>query len=183
MSTKTRLAIAIIAMLTTSIGCSSQEKEKSAPDSAAKTVADTTGYRLLIGKPFPNIEILDLDGTPVHTGNLISRGRVIVFLEPTCSYCAQMISKWRSQFEEKRMLAEEVVAIVPAGLETARAYARLQSIPFAVYVDTGFTFMNRYQVTDFPLQLVVGRSGTIHDYNFQIERQIFPDQIHRQFEK
>lgn len=150
---------------------------------SSKAPADTAGYRLLIGKQFPTVDVLDLDGNVTTTSQVVGQGRVILFLEPTCSYCAKMIDRWRDQFEKKLMTPEEVAAIVPASVETARAYRRLQSLPFAVFVDTGFVFMNRFQVTDFPLQLVVGRSGTIHDYNFQVDRQIFADQIRRQFEK
>ncbi|MCC6963416.1 MAG: redoxin domain-containing protein [candidate division Zixibacteria bacterium] len=150
---------------------------------SSKAATDTTGYRLLIGQQFPNVEVLDLDGNVTKTSQILGQGRVFLFLEPTCSYCVKIIDRWRDQFEKKLMSPEEVAAIVPASVEAAQAYQRLQSLPFAVYVDTGLIFMNRFQVTDFPLQLVVGKSGTIHDYNFQVDRQIFADQIRRQFEK
>ncbi len=183
MTTRHTFAIAILILAQILGGCSSSDESEKSQVRPESSVADTTGYRLLIGKPFPDVEVLDLEGEPLRTGNLISNGRVIIFLEPTCSYCEKMISKWRSQLESGDFREDEVAAIVPAALETARAYKRLQGIPFSVYVDTGFVFMTRFQVADFPLQLVVGRSGTIHDYNFQIERQIFPDQIHSQFSK
>ncbi len=183
MTTKLTFAIAILILAQILGGCSSSEKSEKSQAPSTSSFVDTTGYRLLIGKPFPDVEVLDLEGNSLRTASLTRDGRVIIFLEPTCSYCEKMISKWRLQFEKGSFSDDEVVAIVPAALETARAYKRLQSIPFSVYVDTGFVFMTRFQVTDFPLQLVVGRSRTIHDYNFQIERQIFPEQIHSQFSK
>ncbi len=174
-------AIALLSTICLALACNTSQKSE--PKMSPKVTADTTSYRLLIGKQFPDIELLDLDGNSLLTSRIFAQGRVILFLEPTCSYCAKMIDRWRDQFEKKLMTPEEVVAIVPASVETARAYKRLQSLPFAVFVDTGFVFMNRFQVTDFPLQLVVGKSGTIHDYNFQVDRQIFADQIRRQFKK
>lgn len=180
---RNEISYTITLLITIGLALSCSPSNTGEPKVSPKTVNDTTGYRLLIGRQFPNIDVLDLDGSVTKTGQVVEHGRVILFLEPTCSYCAKMIDRWRDQFEKKLMAPEEVAAIVPASMETARAYKRLQSLPFTVYVDTGFVFMNRFQVTDFPLQLVVGKSGTIHDYNFQVDRQIFADQIRRQFEK
>jgi peroxiredoxin len=181
MTTKASIAIAILILAQIPGGCSPSDKGEKNKVPPATALTDTTGYRLLIGKTFPDVEVIDLESNSLRTTTLVSSGRVVLFLEPTCSFCERMISKWRRQLEDGAVRADEIVAIVPAALETAQAYKRLQGIPFTVYVDTGFVFMTRFQVTDFPLQLVVGRSGTIHDYNFQIERQIFPDQIRRQF--
>src|SRR5690606_35873109 len=137
-SMRNEISFAITLLFTIALALSCSSSNDGEPKVSSKAPADTAGYRLLIGKQFPTVEVLDLDGNVTTTRQVIGQGRVILFLEPTCSYCAKMIDRWRDQFDKKLMTPTEVAAIVPASVETARAYRRLQSLPFAVFVDTGF---------------------------------------------
>lgn len=139
----------------------------------------TDKYPLLIGKPFPEVEMINSNGESVSTHDLLMRGKVVLFLEPGCNGCDGMISKWNDLLNRRVVSSDEIMGITFQPPSEAGQFRAQKNITFPLYLDTCFTFMNRHSVTEFPLMLVVGKSGTIHESTYSISRQIFPDQLRR----
>lgn len=136
-------------------------------------------YRLLIGNKFPSAQLVGGDGRVVSTADLLRSGKVVLFVDPGCNSCDGMVAKWIDLVDRHTVSAEEVVAICFMKPEDAESYRNQQRMNFRLFCDTARYFMNNHEVTDFPLQLVVGRSGTIHEHTYDVGRQIFPDQLNR----
>ncbi len=143
-----------------------------APDSSEK-------YRLLIGKKFPTARVVSTEGKSISTSELMTSGKVVLFLDPGCNNCEGMINKWIGLIDRHTVSAEEVVGITNMSPADAALYHQERGMNFRLFCDTARYFMNYHDVTDFPLQLVVGRSGTIHEHTYDVGRQIFPDQLNR----
>lgn len=136
-------------------------------------------YRLLIGQKFPVADLVSTDGKGINTAELLKSGKVVLFLDPGCNSCEGMISKWVGLVDKRSVSGEEVIGICNMDPVDAALYHQERRMNFRLFCDTARYFMNNHSVTDFPLQLVVGRSGTIHEHTYDVGRQIFPDQLNR----
>ncbi|MBK7092865.1 MAG: redoxin domain-containing protein [bacterium] len=153
-----------------------EDSDNSTPQQTSKT---TEKYRLLIGQRFPTTNLTNTDGHTVSTSELLKGGKVVLFLDPGCNSCEGMISKWVGLVDKRSVSAEEVIGICNMDPVDAALYSQERRMNFRLYCDTARYFWNNHDVTDFPLQLVVGKSGTIHEHTFDVGRQIFPDQLNR----
>ncbi len=134
-------------------------------------------YKLLVGKRFPSVELVTTDGKESGTFELLKSGGVVLFLEPGCNLCEAMIDKWNGLIEKRTVGADEVVGITFMRPAEAEAYRSGRRMDFSLYCDTMGIFLNNHDVTEFPLQVVVGKSGAIYEHTIDIGRQIFPDQL------
>lgn len=153
------------------------EEPAAAVPAAAQPAA--AKYRLLIGKHFPDTELIDVNGARTSSGALARFGCVVLFLETSCSNCEAMIEKWKKLVLNGTIAQDQIFAICFQGPTEAAAYHQDRALNFPVYCDTAGYFWNNHEVHDFPLQLVVGRSGTIHESTYDAQRQVFPDQLNR----
>ena len=184
MMTKLIIAIAVLAaagMVYWFIAKDKLEKYyEDSDNSTQQQLPNTTEkYRLLIGKKFPTTQLVDSKGYLVSTTELVASGKVILFLDPGCNSCVGMINKWIDLVERHTVNADEVIGITNMLPADAALYHQELRMNFRLFCDTARYFFNNHEVTDFPLQLVVGRSGTIHEHTFDVGRQIFPDQLNR----
>lgn len=136
-------------------------------------------YRLLVGKPFPDAELIDVKGTKTSSGTLVRSGGVVLFLETSCSNCEAMIEKWKKLVVNGTIARDQIFAICFQGPAEATTYHQHREMNFPLFCDTAGYYMIQHEVHDFPLQLVVGRSGTIFESTYDAKRQVFPDQLKR----
>lgn len=136
-------------------------------------------YRLLIGKPFPNVELIAADGQRITTAELLSNGKVVLFLDPGCNSCEAMVNKWTALVGKRQVAATDVLAICFLQPDDAAEYHTKHQMNFPIYSDTAQYFIKNHELTDFPLQLVVGKSMTIHEHTYDFQRQVFFDQLER----
>lgn len=182
--TKLIIAIAVLAIAGMVYWFVSKDKlenyyEDSDNTSLQQPPSATEKYRLLIGKRFPSTSLVSSDGKLVRTSELVAGGKVILFLDPGCNSCEGMINKWVGLVDRHTVGADEVVGITNMLPADAALYRQERRMNFPLLCDTARYFFNNHEVTDFPLQLVVGRSGTIHEHTYDVGRQIFPDQLNR----
>ncbi len=182
--TKLIIAIAVLALAGMIYWFVSKDKLENyyedSDNAALQQLPNTTEkYRLLIGKKFPTASLVSSDGKLVSTAELVVAGKVVLFLDPGCNSCEGMINKWIGLIERRTVGADEVLGITNMTPADAALYHQERRMNFPLFCDTARYFFNNHEVTDFPLQLVVGRSGTIHEHTYDVGRQIFPDQLSR----
>lgn len=153
-----------------------EDSDNSAPQLISNT---TEKYRLLIGQKFPTTNLTNSEGHTVSTSDLLQSGKVVLFLDPGCNSCEAMIGKWVGLIERRSVSPDDVVGICNMNPADAALYHQERRMNFRLFCDTAMYFWNNHSVTDFPLQLVVGKSGTIHEHTYDVGRQIFPDQLNR----
>ncbi|MGB5107784.1 MAG: redoxin domain-containing protein [Candidatus Zixiibacteriota bacterium] len=138
-------------------------------------------YRLLIGKQFPNVELISNSGQSLTTSELVGDGKVILFLDPGCISCEAMANKWIALIGKHTLDPSRVFAVCFLPPTQAAQYHAERQMNFPLYSDTAQYFVKNHDLTDFPLQLVVGKSMTIHESTYDVQRQVFMDQLERWF--
>jgi len=57
---------------------------------------------LAIGSPAPALSLTDLDGEPIDLSDPRSGGRLLVFWNPACGFCSQMLDDLRAWEDQRR---------------------------------------------------------------------------------
>lgn len=123
--------------------------------------------KLLVGSTFPNLELVSTAPGAIPTARLYSDdGSIFIFLEPGCPPCESMTRKWQGLIDEGKISRERVVGVSFGEPENLAAYAKHNGLTFPIYCDTAAVFMRDFGVGDFPLVVVVGRSGTIRMFTY-----------------
>lgn len=123
--------------------------------------------KLLVGSIFPNLELVSTAPGAIPTSRLYSgNGSIFMFLEPGCPPCESMTKKWQGLIDEGKFPRERVVGISFGEPENLEAYAKHNGLTFPIYSDTAAVFMRDFGVADFPLLVVVGKSGTIRMFTY-----------------
>ncbi len=134
--------------------------------------------KLLVGTGFPDIEILNGDSILVHTVDLIrDNGSIFLFLEPGCPPCESMTRKWQALIDSGEFPREQLIGIGFDLPEHLQSYARHSALTFPIYSDTASTFMRDYGVADFPLVVIVGKSGLVKAYTYDHRVSFDPKQL------
>ncbi len=120
------------------------------------------------GQLFPGVALERTDGTGVTTKDLLAnKGGVVLFLELGCPPCKEMCERWQQFIDAKQLGEIPLWAITFSPLAEIEPYKAANKLSFPIYCDTGRVFMSQYQLTSYPMAVVVGRSGIIewHSYN------------------
>jgi len=126
--------------------------------SATLTITDTG---LPVGTPAPGFELPDLRGDLVSLAALLSDGRavVLVFVDPNCVVCTEMLPKiaeWRHDYEP----ALEVIMISRGTVEENRAkLGRYSELP--VLLQRKSEVAESYKVQPTPSAVVIHPTGVI----------------------
>lgn len=136
--------------------------------------------RLAAGTPFPDVTLFDEIGSPVGTSQLLdSRGGVVLFMELGCPPCQDMSAKWQAAIESglaKGILVAGVTINLPINV---RPYRLKHKLTFPIYSDSNNVFMDKYGVTNYPLEVVIGKSGTVNYTTFNSAEPIDFDKLSR----
>ena len=137
--------------------------------------------KLQVGSVFPDLQLMTADSGQVRTGDFVANdGSVFIFMETGCPPCETMTQKWQDLINEGEIARDQVVGIsfeAPAHVAT---YAKKRNLTFPIYADTGKVFLRDYGVTDYPLVVVVGRSGAIKMYTFDARVSFVADELKKQ---
>lgn len=118
---------------------------------------ESTGLRA--EAPFPVVDVLDLDGSPVSTEDLVGTGEAIIFFVSIgCERCTDAVLAWGKGID--RLPDDvQVFGLCDDELEYVRVYAEKTGFAFPLYCDSEAVFSERYDVNVFPS--VVGVSGGV----------------------
>ncbi len=133
-----------------------------ARSSPAHTHPETSPFPFAVGDPFPAVALADSLGGAVPSDSLLAgRGAVVLFLDPDCDGCTDMSIKWEHTLAEGFFDRSRVFAVSRAAPAVNAAYRAENRLSFPIYQDVADAFLREFDVTSYPLEVVVGQSKII----------------------
>ncbi|MCI0451334.1 MAG: peroxiredoxin family protein [Candidatus Latescibacteria bacterium] len=152
----------LFAALALAVGLAGVQFGRVLRNRSAPVVAEAPPFPFRPGDAFPDVALSDSLGTIVRSDSLLAgRGAVVLFLDPNCDGCTDMSIRWEHALAEGTIDPARVFAVSRASAGINRDYRAANRLRFPIYRDVEDAFLNRYRVTSYPLEVVVGRSGTI----------------------
>lgn len=128
----------------------------------APPVAEAPSFPFRPGDPFPDVALADSLGAIVRSGDLIAeRGAVVLFLDPECEGCTDMSIRWEHALAGGFFDPTRVIGVSRASADVIGSYRAAHRLSYPVYRDAEDAFLQTHGVTRYPLEVVVGQSGTI----------------------
>jgi peroxiredoxin len=129
----------------------------------APVIVDAPEFPWKPGDPFPAVRLADSLGVEVGSQELVSgtRGAVVLFLDPNCEGCSAMAARWEQALAGGVIEAERVFGVTSEPAERNQRYRAEHALSFPIYQDVETAFLNRHGVVTYPMEVVVGASGTI----------------------
>lgn len=132
---------------------------------------------------FPDVQLIDETGANIPSQSLIAgKGGVVMFMDLACPPCQEMTEKLQQAYATE-MSDVTVVGITPEKPHDVLYYRKKNNLTFPIYSDTAFTFMSQYQVQNFPLFVIVGKSGQVREFTFDARLPIDADHIRELIEQ
>jgi len=121
-----------------------------APDSAVSASTDTLHSRLYPGKPFPAVQVLDLQENKVSAASLVAgRPSLVLFIDPDCESCREFLAVWDKHANELPA-GLNVVGITKVDPQYAKQYKEDSGFPFPLYSDEEGIFARDYRIKIYP---------------------------------
>ena len=143
------------------------EPQMTAEDSNAPTSL------LKVGEVFPKAQVIDEGGLTTTTDDIVGgKGAVVLLMELGCPPCKEMSEKWQTAInsgEAKEIPLYGVTINLPVNI---RPYRLKHNLTFPIYSDSVNFFMDSMLVENYPLQVVVGKSGTVQSYTFDSNEKL-----------
>lgn len=125
-------------------------------------VAEAPPFPFRPGDPFPDVVLADSTGTRVRSTELgATHGAVVLFLDPNCDGCTDMSIRWEQALADGFYDPSRVFGVSRANADANRQYRAANRLSFPIYQDVEDAFVRKYDVLRYPLEIVVGQSGTI----------------------
>jgi peroxiredoxin len=119
------------------------------------------------GMVFPDVTVIAEDGSQMHTGDMIGgEGCVVLFLDLDCPPCQDMTDKWQRAADRGDVSYHQLWGIAFHPRDVVDEYVAEYGVGFPIAVDTSLTFFTEYEVNRFPLEVVVGSSGSIRSTSY-----------------
>lgn len=132
------------------------------------------------GDRFPSVVLADSLGVAVASDSLVAgHGAVVLLLDPTCEGCTDMSIRWEHIMADGFFDPSRVFGISRATGDANRAYRAANHLSFPIYRDTEDAFLRLHGVTSYPLEIVVGQSGTIQALSDDSVSPVDADEIRR----
>jgi peroxiredoxin len=125
------------------------------------------------GMVMPDAELVGIDSRAHRTSELLGdNGGVVLFLDLECPPCIDMALKWQDALDNNMIMPERVWGISYHTAEVIRAFMDENNLRFAIFTDSTHTFLKEYEVSRFPLEVIVGSSGKVRSLNYDSESPI-----------
>jgi len=116
-----------------------------------------------VGDIFPDLEVVDDARRTTSTQTLLEdKGAVVLFVDPECPPCADVVFRWQQQIDQGLIDRSNIVGIATRDPASISRYREEHRLTFSIYSDTRGQFQNSYGVKFLPLEIVVGITGTIN---------------------
>lgn len=123
----------------------------------ADAVAAAAPAFIPLGRPAPALKLPDLGGRTVDLADYRSRETVILFWNPGCGYCQQMLSDLRA-WEERRPARAPAVLVVSSGAPEA---IKAQGLASIVLHDPNFSTGAAFGVNGTPMAVRIDAAGAV----------------------
>lgn len=141
---------------------------------AQETITAAPEYPFAVGDVFPDVALTDSTETVVSSRTALGdRGAVVLFIDPDCESCELMCRRWEGAIQQGWIEVERVVAVcrVPRR-EIVSDFRAKHALTFAIYRDVEGVFLREHGVARYPLEVVVGTSGTVRSTSYDSETPI-----------
>jgi peroxiredoxin len=127
-------------------------------------IVDAPKFAFKPGDRFPDVQLADSLGTQVGSVALVTalHGAVVLFLDPNCEGCSAMAARWERGVADGVIEPERVIGITTEASAVNAKYRADHGLNFPIYQDVATAFLNQHGVVSYPMELVVGPSGTIN---------------------
>lgn len=127
-------------------------------------VIEAPAFAFKPGDPFPDVRLADSLGTEVGSVALVTerRGAVVLFLDPNCEGCSDMAARWQRGVSDGVIEIERVIGITSEPAAVNAKYRADYGLDFPIYEDIATAFIQQHGVVTYPMEIVVGPSGTIN---------------------
>jgi peroxiredoxin len=112
------------------------------------------------GDRFPDVAVEGEGRAGWTTGELVSQGAVVLFLDLDCPPCTDVAVSWQELLESGRELPP-IFGITTSDAERIADYREDMALTFAIYSDQAQRFRTDWNVRRYPLQVIVDRGGTV----------------------
>jgi peroxiredoxin/uncharacterized membrane protein YphA (DoxX/SURF4 family) len=109
-----------------------------------------------LGAPVPDLDLADLAGRPTALADLLGKRSVLIFWDPGCGFCQQMLSDLRALEAEPRRGAPQLVVLSAGDADAVRE----QAIGAPVLLDPDAAAMDAFGAGGTPMGVLV-EDGTI----------------------
>ncbi len=109
------------------------------------------------GSPAPEFELPDLDGRLVTQANLGGSETLVLFWDPSCGFCQQMLDDLRAWERDRPEDAPQLLVISTGAVDVNRQMGLKSSI----LLDQGFDVGRRFGASGTPSAVLVDRKGKI----------------------
>lgn len=114
------------------------------------------------GDVFPDVPLTDSLGTHVGSAALVrGKGAVVLFLDPNCHGCLAMAERWEGAVDNGAVEPERVIAVTRDPAAVNNHYRAEHGLSYPLYTDSASVFLKQHGVAEYPMEMVVGVSGTI----------------------
>jgi peroxiredoxin len=110
-----------------------------------------------IGEPAPEVKLPDLQGTTVELKDFRGQKTLVLFWNPGCGFCQQMLPEIR-EWEENRPEGAPKLLFVSAGTEEANRDMKLSS---KVVLDQQFAAGRSFGASGTPSAVLVDAEGNV----------------------
>lgn len=139
--------------------------------------------KLVSDTPFPEVTLFDETGATQSSTQLLGgKGGVILFMELGCPPCKEMSLKWQSAIDKGEANDISLLGVTINLPVNIRPYRLKNKLTFPIYSDTMNVFMDKYDVTNYPLEMVVGKSGKVTYTTFNSAEPIDFGKLREQLE-
>ncbi len=167
------LLVAMTAMLYAGVRFGRVLRDRSKP-----AVAEASPFPFDPGDAFPIATLADAFDQTARTDSLLAnRGAVVLFLDPTCDGCTDMSIKWEHALAEGFIDPTRVFGISRGTTDANAAYRAANRLSFPIYRDIEDAFLVRHGVASYPLEVVVGSSGTVRSVSDDSKAPVDGDEI------
>ena len=154
-------------------------RERRAPAPAAAD-AKVSEFPFEVGAPFPDVAVMDSTGATRQTRDLVTgSGAVVLFIDLECEACQNMCHRWEDAVEQGWIDADRIVAIAREAPAMVEQYRKSNALRFPIYRDPELVFSHTHGVVRFPLELIVGVSGTIRSESYDSVSPIDEAALHQ----
>jgi peroxiredoxin len=109
------------------------------------------------GDPVPTFKLSDLDGEKVNLANRTSQPRALLFWDPACGFCQQMVD-WLKEWEEHPPVGAPQVVLVSEGSSDANREFGLRS---RILLDDDRVTRQAFAATGTPSAVLIDAEGRI----------------------
>ena len=126
-------------------------------------VVDAPEFPFRPGDTLPDVRLADSLGTEVGSVELVKsrHGAVVLFLDPNCEGCAAMATRWEQGLSDGVIEPERLFAVTTGTAEVNEQYRAGHMLSYPIYRDVESAFLEQHGVVTYPMEVVVGPTGTI----------------------